>query len=143
MFPWRTALGLAFALTTLEVALYNVLDPVIVRISGAAALILIAGAFLTFYLLTALCVARTFTRERFENGLISALLIWTLQLPLVIAVVGISEGGLILADDSLGNVGIFGWWYTGIVSVPLIGMCSGLIGWILDRTHLQRSHHDA
>jgi hypothetical protein len=63
-----------------------------------------------------------------------AALVWGMQLSLLVVLVWLTNGPPVLADDSVWNVAIFGWWYTGIVSIPLIGVLSACVGWVVDKS---------
>jgi hypothetical protein len=44
----------------------------------------------------------------------------------------------VLADDSVWNVGIFGWWYTGTVSLVVVAVLSAIVGRLLDKRNMER-----
>jgi hypothetical protein len=127
---FRLALVPLIGLTTLEIALYHGVDFLDSEIVALSALGL---GLLTFDLLTAIYVARSVPERRLRAGISLSALVWGLQLPVVIALVWIADGPPTPGDDSLLNVGLFGWWYTGVVSVPVIGLLSPCVGWIVDR----------
>jgi hypothetical protein len=129
-----TVVPLALVLTLLEIALYLTLDSIEAASGIATALFLLATGLFAFDLLTAVYVARAFPVLRLRHGVKVAALVWGLQLPLLVVLVWITSGPPVLADDSVWNVAIFGWWYTGIVSIPLIGVLSACVGWVVEST---------
>lgn len=121
------------ALTALEVALYVTLDFFADALSDIATLFILVSPLMAFDVLTAIYVARSFAVQRFLYGFSVGTLVWGMQLPVLIALTWVAEGPPVLADDSLWNVGVFGWFCLGIVSIPLIGLLSASAGWILDK----------
>jgi hypothetical protein len=125
---------LAFVLTLLEIALYLTLDSIAAASGIVTALFMFATSLFAFNLLTAFYVAWVFPVQRLRHGVKVAALVWGMQLPLLVVLVWLTNGPPVLADDSVWNVAIFGWWYTGIGSIPVIGLLSACVGWLVDKS---------
>lgn len=57
---------------------------------------------------------------------------------MIIVIVWMAEGPPVLADDSLWNVGIFGGWYTGTVSLVVVAVLSVVVSRFLDKRRMER-----
>lgn len=131
------------ALTVMEIALYHSLDFVYRAFGDTAMILVLLSALVGFDVLAAVYVARSFAAHRLWYGLEVATLVWGTQLPVLIVLIWIAEGPPVIAADSLWNVGVFGWWYTGLVSVPLIGLLTPGAGWILDKRKMANASAQA
>jgi hypothetical protein len=129
----RLALIPMLTLAAVETALYNSVG-FFAEVGGDIAAVSVLGlALIAFNVLTAVHVARSVPVQRLRYGVTVATLVWGMQLPVLLALTWIVAGPPVLADDSLWNVSVFGWWYTAVVSIPLIGLLCACAGWILEK----------